>query len=59
MITDLMLYFVYLDQKYKNLYIPRIKNDTSGRTELPWEITYNDTTNILNIHPDINLLIET
>jgi len=57
--TDLMLYFVYLDQKYKNLYIPRIKNDTSGRTELPWEITYNDTTNILNIHPDINLLIET
>jgi len=57
--TDLMLYFVYLDQKYKNLYIPRIKNDTSGRTELPWEITYDDTTNILNIHPDINLLIET
>lgn len=57
--TDLMLYFVYLDQKYKNLYIPRIKNDTSGRTELPWEITYEDTTNILNIHPDINLLIET
>ena len=57
--TDLMLYFIYLDQKYKNLYIPRIKNDTSGRTELPWEITYDDTTNILNIHPDINLLIET
>lgn len=57
--TDVMLYFVYLDQKYKNLYIPRIKNDTSGRKELPWEINYDDMTNILNIHPDINLLIET
>jgi len=57
--VDLMLYFVYLDQKYKNLYIPRIKNDTSGRKVLPWEINYDDTTNILNIHPDINLLIET
>ena len=57
--TDLMLYFIYLDQKYKNLYIPRIKNDTSGRKELPWEINYDDMTNILNIHPDINLLIET
>jgi len=57
--VDTMLYFLYLDKKYKNLYIPKIKNDTSGRNELPWQITYDDMTNILNIHPDINLLIET
>lgn len=55
---DLMLYFIYLDEKYKNLYIPRIKNDISNRIDFPWQINYDDTTNILDIHPDINLLIE-
>jgi hypothetical protein len=54
---DLMLYFIYLDEKYKNLYIPKIKNDTSNRMNFPWQINYDDSTNILDIHPDINLLI--
>jgi hypothetical protein len=54
---DLIVYFIYLDKKYKNLYIPKIKNDTSDRNDFPWFINYNDSTNNLDIHPSINLLI--
>ena len=54
---DLMIYFIYLDKKYENLYIPKIKNDTFIREDFPWFISYNDYTNNLDIHPNINLLI--
>jgi hypothetical protein len=54
---DLIIYFIYLDKKYKNLYIPKIKNDTSNRDNFPWFINYNDYINNLDIHPNINLLI--
>ena len=52
--VDLMLYFIYLDQQYKNLYIPTLKND---RPNMTWHINYDDTTNILDIDPNLNLLI--
>jgi len=54
---DLIIYFIYLDEKYKNLYIPKIKHDVTIRNDFPWFINYNDTTNNLDIHPSINLLI--
>ena len=54
---DLIVYFIYLDKKYKNLYIPKIKNETTDRNDFPWFINYNDSTNNLDIHPSINLLI--
>ena len=55
-ITDILLYFIYLDKKYENLYIPKVFEWQSERTYFPWFVSFIEP-DTLDIHPKINSLI--
>ena len=52
---DIIVYFIYLSKKYKNLYIPKIVDSNSMREDFPWVISY--STNQIDIHPNLNYTI--
>jgi hypothetical protein len=54
-LIDIIIYFIHFDKKYKNLYIPKINKGDS--TNFPWFINFNSEQNILDIHPNLNFLI--
>ena len=54
---DIIIYFIHLDKKYKNLFIPRILDFNANRKDFPFVVTYDENLNILDIHPKINALI--
>ena len=52
---DIIIYFIYLSRKYKNLYIPKILDSNNSREDFPWVINY--TSNSIDIHPNLNFTI--
>lgn len=52
---DIIIYFVYLSKKYKNLYIPKIYNPMDTREDYPWVINYEKDK--MDIHPNLNMVI--
>ena len=56
-VLDIIVYFIYLSEKYKNLYIPKIFESNSERQDFPWWINYYETEDVLDIHPKLNYLI--
>jgi len=54
---DIIIYFIHLDKKYKNLYIPRILDFSKNRKDFPFVVAYDENINSLDIHPKINTLI--
>jgi hypothetical protein len=54
-LIDIIIYFIHLDKKHKNLYIPKINKGDSNN--FPWFINFNSEENILDIHPNLNFLI--
>ena len=52
---DIIIYFIYLSKKYKNLYIPKILDSSNFREDFPWVIAY--STNKIDIHPNLNYTI--
>jgi hypothetical protein len=56
-LLDIMMYFIYLDKKYKNLYIPKIFEPEFENRDFPWLISYAEPDNALIIHPKLNFLI--
>lgn len=52
---DIIIYFIYLSRKYKNLYIPKILDSNNNREDFPWVINY--TSNTIDIHPNLNFTI--
>jgi len=54
-ITDIKIYFIYLSNKYKNLYIPKINNPNNIHTNYSWIILYEK--NKIDIHPNLNMNI--
>lgn len=53
---DIIIYFIYLDKKYKQLYIPNMPDHANLRDDLfPYVITYSNEN--INIHPDLNINI--
>jgi len=54
---DIIIYFIHLDKKYKNLYIPKILDFNATRKDFPFVITYDENLSILDIHPKLNALI--
>ena len=53
---DIIIYFIYLSKKYKNLYIPKIHNNIF-REDFSWIINY--STGYIDIHPNLNAKINT
>jgi hypothetical protein len=51
---DIIVYFIYLSKKYKNLFIPHIL-DSNMREDFPWVINYSP--NKIDIHPNLNYTI--
>ena len=59
-IIDIIIYFIYLSKKYSFLYIPcKMKDFTGFYHNFPFIVEYNYIDNTLNIHPDINTIINT
>lgn len=56
-LLDITIYFIYLNEKYKNLYIPKIVEPEYVKNDFPWLISYSEYDNILTIHPKLNYLI--
>lgn len=56
-LLDIMIYFIYLDKKYKNLYIPKIFEPEYEKRDFPWLILYSESDNALITHPKLNFLI--
>jgi hypothetical protein len=54
-ITDIKIYFIYLSNKYKNLYIPKINNLNTNHIDYSWIINYEK--NKIDIHPNLNMCI--
>ena len=54
---DILIYFIYLDKKYKNLYIPKIYEGSESREHFPFVINYVENDNILDINTKLNSLI--
>jgi len=54
---DIIIYFVYLSKKYKNLYIPYINDPNNNREEFSWVIKYSKDN--IDIHHDLNKVINT
>lgn len=54
---DILIYFIYLDKKYKNLYIPKIYEVGQTRNDFPFVISYNESEGILDINLKLNSLI--
>ena len=54
-IMDIKIYFIYLSNKYKNLYIPKINNPNNIHTNYSWIISYEK--NKIDIHPNLNMNI--
>jgi hypothetical protein len=52
---DIIIYFIYLSNKYKNLYIPKIFNPTDVREDYPWVINYEKDK--IDIYPNLNMVI--
>ncbi len=52
---DIIIYFIYLSKKYKNLYIPKINNPTDIHEDYPWVVNYEE--NKIDIHPNLNMVI--
>lgn len=52
---DIIIYFIYLSRKYKNLYIPKILDSNNSREDFPWVINY--ASNSIDIHPNLNFTI--
>ena len=52
---DIIIYFIYLSKKYKNLCIPKILESNNNRNDYPWVINY--TFNTIDIHPNLNVSI--
>lgn len=52
---DIIIYFIYLSKKYKNLYIPKILDSNDMREDFPWVISY--APNQIDIHPNLNYTI--
>ena len=52
---DIIVYFIYLSKKYKNLYIPKILDSNYMREDFPWVISY--APNQIDIHPNLNYTI--
>jgi hypothetical protein len=56
-LIDIIIYFIHLDKKYKNLYIPKLLFENQERKDFSWFVNYNQVDNILDIHPNLNYLI--
>jgi len=56
-LADIIIYFIYLDKKYKNLYIPKLFEEKPERKDFPWFINYFEETEVVDIHPRLNYLI--
>lgn len=54
-IMDIKIYFIYLSNKYKNLYIPKINNLNNSHKDYSWIIYYEK--NKIDIHPNLNMII--
>jgi hypothetical protein len=54
---DIIIYFIHLSKKYKNLYIPKIYGNNSDRKDFPFIVNYDDNLKILDINPKLNVLI--
>ena len=54
---DILIYFIYLDKKYKNLYIPKIYEVTQNRNDFPFVINYIEHEGVLDINLKLNSLI--
>ena len=54
-IMDINIYFIYLSNKYKNLYIPKINIPNNIHTNYSWFISYEK--NKIDIHPNLNMNI--
>ena len=56
-VADIVIYFIFLDKKYENLYIPKRLEDNSDRRDFPWWINYYDSENVLDIDSQLNYQI--
>lgn len=54
---DIIIYFIHLDKKYKNLFVPKILDVNKNRKDFPFVITYDEALNMLDIHPKLNTII--
>jgi len=54
---DILIYFIYLDKKYKNLYIPKIYEAVQARNDFPFVINYIESDGTLDINLKLNSLI--
>jgi hypothetical protein len=50
---DIVIYFIYLSKKYKNLYIPKITNNYLFTPTLSWFIIYDEKQKELNYQQDL------
>ncbi len=56
--VDIILYFIYLENKYKTLYIPnKLSNIKEGNENFPFFINYDTIDESIEMHPDINIMI--
>lgn len=57
MLEDIATYFVYLNEKYKNLFIPKNMDKPNSISKLIWFVGYNIEENTLHFNKNINLEI--
>ena len=59
--TDVIIYFIYLSNKYKNLYIPKLNKNENYDVDYPWMIIYEKELTFekgkFSIYPNLNLNI--
>jgi hypothetical protein len=57
MLEDIATYFIYLSEKYKNIFIPNNIEKETTISKLIWFLNYDTVLNILNFNKNINLEI--
>lgn len=59
--TDVIIYFIYLSNKYKNLYIPKLNKNENYDVDYPWMIIYEKELTFekgkFSMYPNLNLNI--